>query len=300
MNDIIDFDELKAAHLLPSPKGVVLKVMRLCQNEQVSLQELAKFIQGDPVMAGRIINMANAVNPNKNRLIASVTTDSLILVGVQSVRQLVLAISLAMSYKNGTCKAFDYGQFWSRSVAMGCAAQALAECVRIAPVAEMFACGLLAGIGRLGLASARPVAYSILLENFAGCTAKQVHAAEMEKFGIDHCSLSALMMKDWGIPVLFRDAVLFHEMPEKSLAEPASRQYRLTLFMQMAAKIADLCITPEPVTDELVLPVLEFGERLGIAHEQVLEAIARMSLEWQNWGEILQVETRSIIFPPPK
>jgi HD-like signal output (HDOD) protein len=273
--------------------------MRLCQNEQVSLKELAKFIQGDPVMAGRIINMANAVNPNKNRLIASVTTDSLILVGVHSVRQLVLAISLAMSYKTGTCKAFDYGQFWSRSVAMGCAAQALAEGVRIAPVAELFACGLLAGIGRLGLASARPVAYSALLENLAGCTEEQRRAAEMEKFGVDHCSLSALMMKDWSIPVLFRDAVLYHEMPEKSPAEPASRQYRLTLFMQMAAQIADLCIAPEPTEEYLVSPVLALGERLGMARDEVFATITRMSVEWQNWGEILQVNTRTIIFPPP-
>ena len=35
--------------------------------------------------AGRIIKLANYINPNKNRPIASVTVDTLILIGIQAV-----------------------------------------------------------------------------------------------------------------------------------------------------------------------------------------------------------------------
>jgi hypothetical protein len=36
-----------------------------------------------------------------------------------------------------------------------------------------------------------------------------------------------------------------------------------------------------------------------MARDEVFATITRMSVEWQNWGEILQVNTRTIIFPPP-
>lgn len=68
MNDKMDFADIKASGSLPSPKGVMLAVMRLCQREQVSLQELAHAIQADPVLAGRIIKVANVANPNTSGL----------------------------------------------------------------------------------------------------------------------------------------------------------------------------------------------------------------------------------------
>lgn len=64
MSEVIDFNERKASNVLPSPKGMRLKVMRLCQNEQISLLELAKQIQAEPVMAARMIKIANVTNAN--------------------------------------------------------------------------------------------------------------------------------------------------------------------------------------------------------------------------------------------
>lgn len=294
MSEIIDFSELKASNVLPSPKGVRLKVMRLCQNEQVSLPELAKQIQTDPVMAGRIIKIANVTNVHRPRPIASVTTDVLILVGVQAVRQIVLGISLVTSYQNGGCKGFDYAQFWSRSVAMACAAQALTGCIRIAPVAEMFTCGLLAGIGRLGLASARPDAYSRLLEQYHDQPLADMTHAEAQLFGFNHLSLAAAMMNDWNIPRLFSDAVLFHEAPQASGFAQDSRQQRLVRILQMAARVADICVAADDERERLIPSLLAFGTAVGIEPEQVATVVSKTSSDWAEWGEVLHVQTRPL------
>lgn len=296
MSEAIDYNVLKATDVLPSPKGVMLNVMRLCQREQVSLQDLAKQIQADPVLAGRIIKMANYIVASGTRPIASVTTEVLILVGVHAVRQVALGISLVGTYKNGACRAFDYSRFWSRSVAMACAAQALTGCIRIAPASEMFTCGLLAGIGQLGLASARPQAYSDLLERHAGQPLAELTAAETLLFEYNHLSLAAAMMNDWNIPRLFSDAVLFHEDPQASGFEAGSRKMQLTQMLQLASCIADLCIAPEEYWESMIAPLFELGLALGIDSDRLAALVAQTSIEWQEWGVVLQVQTHDL--PP--
>lgn len=46
-------------------------------------------------------------------------------VGIQSVRQVVLAFSLVSGNRHGQCPGFDYDVFWSRSAATGVATQLL-------------------------------------------------------------------------------------------------------------------------------------------------------------------------------
>lgn len=291
---MIDFHELKTTSKLPSPKGVMLNVIRLCQREQVALPELARQIQADPVLAGRIIKIANVLNPVKSRQIASVTNDVLLLVGVHSVRQLALGISLVTSYQSGACTGFSYGQFWSRSLAMACAAQALAERVRIAPVAEMFTCGLLAGIGRLCLAMVRPDAYSGLLAGQAAGTPAELDQAEVQLFGISHVGLAALMMADWSIPRLFSDAVRFHETPQRSGFADGSRQQRLVQLLHAAARIADLCIADDAQREVDLVPLLDSAAQLGMDRAALAAAINQTSREWSDSGAMLQVMTRPL------
>ncbi|MCE9633873.1 MAG: HDOD domain-containing protein, partial [Methylophilales bacterium] len=142
MSDLLDFAELKASGLLPSPKGVALMVMQLCQKEEVSLSEVSQIIRGDPVLAGRVIKIANAINPNKRRPIASVSAETVIIIGTNTVQQIVLGFSLINAKPQHLCKNFDYENFWSHSIATASAAQALGETTRIAPSTEMFTCGL--------------------------------------------------------------------------------------------------------------------------------------------------------------
>lgn len=294
MSNKLDFAELKASGALPSPKGVALAVMQLCQCENVSLPELARTIQADPVLAGRIIKIANVANPNKSRPIASVTTDTLILVGIHAIRQVVLGFSLVSSYQEGTCKAFDYPNYWARSVAMASAAQAIGAAIRIAPPAEIFTCGLLCGVGQLGLATARPEAYSALLESHSGKPADDLVAAERELFDLDHRLLSAEMMADWGIPKLFIDAISFHENPETSGFAEGSRQRKLSYSLQLAALLADIFLATEDARDAMLPRLFNLGIALGIGPVQLVDIANQTAREWSEWGRLLNIKTSTM------
>lgn len=290
----LSFDELKASGELPSPKGVALAVMELFKQENLALPELAHTILADPALTGRIIKMANSINPNRNRPIASVNVDTLILIGIQATRQAVLALSLAMSYRKGKCKGFDYQNFWSHSLAMACVAQAVGAMVRTAPLAEMFICGLLAEVGQLGFAAARPDEYSALLGQYAGKPLEEQLQAESELFGMNHNELSAAMMADWGMPRLFIDAVSFCHDPEASGFAQGSRNLNLILALQLAARLADFFTAPDNVRAAMSPCIFEIGAALGLDAGHVAAVANHAAQDWLEWGGLLNIRMPAV------
>lgn len=116
------FEALKASGNLPSPKGIALQVIRLTQKDDVTNQEIAHAIKADPSLSGRVIKIANALVAYQTRPIASVA-DAVTMLGLNSVRQLVLSLSLVEGNRDGACKKFDYQNFWRHSLLTAIAAQ---------------------------------------------------------------------------------------------------------------------------------------------------------------------------------
>ena len=65
-------DSLKISGALPSPKGVALALLDLCQREDATTTDIARIVQTDPALSGRLIRQANWL-AQRGRSIASVT-----------------------------------------------------------------------------------------------------------------------------------------------------------------------------------------------------------------------------------
>lgn len=284
------FRELQDSEVLPAPSGVRLNIMQMCQQEDISLPELVAQVQGDPVLAGRLIQIANIPNVNKGRMVASVNIELLLLIGLHAVRQMALAISLTESARRGDCKEFDYDAFWSRSTAMACAGQALGEMLQVAPPAEMFTNGLLAGIGRLGLASARPKRYGEVLH--AKPQGQQLLEQERAAFGFDHLDLAAAMMEDWHFPKLFCTAVLHHENPGASGLDEGDRQQMLARVLELAGCVADVCVSDAATRSRLLPRLLQLAAGFSLPLSSVEYICSRVSWDWSDWGKLLRIPTQ--------
>lgn len=288
MREVIDFNELKVSGTLPSPKGVALKVIQLCQDENLSLREMAQTIQGDPALAGRVIRIANYANPNRSRPIASVTTDTLILIGIHAVRQVVLGLSLVGNYRDGRCKLFDYERFWSHSVAVGSAAQVITSAIQVAAPAEMFNCGLVSGVGQLALVTVRPEAYCEMLSSLPDDTHEALYEAQRHHFGLTQRDMTTLMLQDWGIPKLFIDALYYHEDPLASGYAGNSRPLRITCTLQLASLMARACMDTN-IDEELISRINTFGAHLQIEPDQLEVMIEQTKVEWKDWCNVLDI-----------
>jgi HD-like signal output (HDOD) protein len=285
----LNFSELKRSGTLPSPSGVGLAVMRLCQGDDLSFDELSRVIRGDPVLAGHLIRTGNLMRPLNARPLASVNIDLLLLVGIEQVRQMAMGFSLVQSYREGSCSAFDYAGFWSGAVGMASLTQALGSRVKLAPIAELFTCGLLCNIGQLGLVSVRPASYLKLLEKYGGRPVTELAAAERDAFGIDHAGLSAAMMEDWRMPQVFCQAIAHHENPAAGNMVAGSRPQNLCRLFGLVAQIAATCLA-DPARRQTAWHSLTMqAEGLGIGAGALEDAILSAVVEWRNWLRILQV-----------
>jgi diguanylate cyclase (GGDEF)-like protein len=294
MLDIDQFLELKASGNLPSPKGSALKVMELCQRDNISLPEIIHALHVDPAMVGRILKLANSAAFGRSRSVVALSPDVLMSIGIQSVRQVVLAFSLVSGNRRGQCPGFDYDLFWSRSAATGVATQLVGAAMQAAPPAELFTLGLLANVGRLALAALQPKRYGELLAQAGGQFATALTTLEKEAFGHTHLDVAAAMMRDWGLPKLFTDAVLSHETPEPANFGLESRSARLTHCLHLGAKLADLCFIPQAERGVEYVKLLPLARNLGIENDNLATLGDQMLREWADWSALLQLTVHEV------
>jgi diguanylate cyclase (GGDEF)-like protein len=284
------FKELKATGQLPSPKGVALALLNLMQQDDVTIKDIARVVQTDPALSGRLIKFANSLNFNPRRPIASIP-EAVMVVGLPMVRQLVLGFSVLSSHRNGQCDAFNYQEFWSSSLATAIANQALSAQAKTSSE-ETFTCGLLSGIGRLTLATLFPEKYAEVL-NTAASPDELLHL-EHEQFDTDHNELSAALLKEWGFPAILIETICHHEQPEKGDFQAGSRAYTLVHSLHLSRSLANLCVADESSRRALLPGLYVLGARLGIDAEALMTLSDHVVREWQQWGKILDVPTQEL------
>ncbi|OYY93316.1 MAG: hypothetical protein B7Y41_11065 [Hydrogenophilales bacterium 28-61-23] len=284
----VRFETLKAGGMLPSPQGVALAVLELTQKHDANIQSLTHLVQTDPAMSGRILRYANAVHGGSLRHIASLP-HAIVFLGLFRVRQIALGFSLIDHYRSGACAAFDYLGYWTASLATGITAQqvsAQAQC----PPDESFTCGLLSGIGRLALATAFPNEYGgILRENLPELALRD---AETSNFGLDHATLSAELLQDWGLPEIFYQAVRYHELPTEAPFGAGSRVQTLTSALHFSAKVGSLLNLDAAQRWERVPSLYHAAAQIGLEDHQVPPLVESVVGQWQDWGRELHLPTR--------
>ena len=131
-----------SAELLPTPNGVALAIMEAWENENTTLQQIAKLVQMDPSLSGRILKLANSAITGR-RPVASVP-EAIVRVGMQTVGQLAVAFSLIGNETPTHCAEFNHQKYWTRCLLMAVLSRGLAKATQVAPPDDIFACGLLA------------------------------------------------------------------------------------------------------------------------------------------------------------
>ena len=286
------FKELKATGQLPSPKGVALALLNVMQQDDVTIQDIARIVLADPALSGRLIKFANSPSFSSRRLVASVS-EAIMVIGLPMVRHLVLGFSVLSSSREGQCLAFNYQEFWSRSLAMGIANQALSARMK-GQGDESFTCGLLSGVGRLALATLFPEKYSEILGAVKSSSQDELLHLEYEQFDTDHNELTAALLKEWGFPAVFIETVYHQEYPEKADFDPGSRAYTLVHSLHFSSSLADLCIADENSRRSLLPGLYVLAARLGIDAEALTALSDEVISEWQQWGQVLEVHTQKL------
>jgi diguanylate cyclase (GGDEF)-like protein len=293
--DQVRFDELKAANQLPSPTGVALAIVRLMRQDGTTIHEIARVLQTDPALTGRILKMANSVGMGTARPIAAVQ-EAVVRMGTRLVRQLALGFSVLSNSRTGVCKEFDYAAFWSRSLAAAVASQAVSRRFKRIAADEAFTCGLLSGIGSLGLASIYPEEYSEILRSCRNDSTDELIKKERLRFATDQTELGAALLHDWGLPEVCVEAVRNYRQLDTSGLHESSRTFAICAVLKLAEQLAAICVADDSNREQLLGDLFESAERLSIAKSDLIPLCDEVVKEWREWGATLEVSTCDV--PP--
>ena len=292
MSSLPVLDELRMSGVLPSPKGVALAVMELCQSDTATLEDVARVVMTDPALSGKLIRQSNAASMG-GRPVVSVL-EAVRRLGLGPVKQLTLGFSLVDQYGEGTCGNFDYQAFWSHSLLTGLAMQSLARSNGMGPPDDLFACGLFSGIGRLALATAYPDAYGEILAATDRRDSLMLAAAERQRLQIDHNQLAAAMLADWGFPAALIDPVQHHEEIESSHFQVGSRGHQIYESLRLSVCIADLGQVDEAARHALLPDLMRVAGRVGLDEDELGALLDPLIEQWHEWGELLNVPTHQL------
>ena len=287
------FDELKLTGNLPSPSGVGMAILRLTQDDDFKAEDLARTIQSDPALTGRVVKMSNSVSAGGVIQITGVP-EAVVRLGIRTVRNIALGFSLVSSYRKGVCASFDFGRFWSGSLARAIAAQTLARATKMTDPAEAYICALLAGIGRLALASVHPRPYAELLDRCGGFTEVALAQAEKDVFGIDHFEVAEALLEDWKLPQAHGKAIMAFAGPPSDDIDLGKVGSALRDLLRVVTPIAEMLVAEEEDRPGL-RKTLESSRKMIKMDVNTFNSLGDAVVsEWQEWGTVLSVPTNTI------
>lgn len=206
----------EAIHSLPPLPYLVEEILLATVDDTVELASVAEKIALEPVIAARVVAIANSAFCVGTRPIHSIE-GAIARLGLNRVRMLTVSITLAHRFDASRCPGFRADEYWYQSVATaGCTAHVSRACTGRSMDAAYLA-GLLHNIGLLLLACTFPVEMSAILEELNAAPAGLLTKLTRERLGIDHHKAGQLLLTEWGVPADVVAAVACTTTPARGL-----------------------------------------------------------------------------------
>lgn len=196
-------DRIERCSSLPTLPAVALRVIELCQEEQLDLNQIASAIANDPALSVKLMRTANSPIFALRREVTSIP-NAVSLLGVNAVRTLVLSFSLSKVCQTGGRAGLS--DYWRRSLLSALAARELCQGGLVGMREEAFLCALLQDIGMLAMAQALGRPYTKVLEEARRDHDKLI-ALECEQFGGDHATVGKWLLNRWRVPAFLAEVV---------------------------------------------------------------------------------------------
>jgi len=198
---------------LPSLPSLYLEIVRMLSSDEPSMKEIGEVVGQDLGMSAKILQLVNSAFFGLPRHISDLT-DAVFLLGVDTIKALVLAIRVFSQFDQNQLKRLKIEYIWPHSLAVG----RLARMISLAAGTSKHTAdqALLAGnmhdLGKIVLAVNQPEKYKIFVE-MAETDSQDRLTLEKELFDASHPEIGAYLLGLWGLPDPIIEAVAHHHQP---------------------------------------------------------------------------------------
>ena len=202
---------LKRVYELPSIPKVVQELIQHFSSTTANAETISKNIQSDPVIAAKVLRLANSVRYGAGRKVASLDS-AVVLLGVDTLKTLVIASGVTGTMKN--IPGLDMREFWRNSFMVANLCKIIAKNSEDCDKEVAFTCGMLHNIGI-------PLMHLVETETMNAIKADVESGterikAEQSRLGYDNNEVGSRLAKIWNFPDLIVDALAKQTTPMKS------------------------------------------------------------------------------------
>ncbi|MGB5325220.1 MAG: HDOD domain-containing protein [Pseudomonadales bacterium] len=197
-------DQILSSDSLPALPDSAQRLLELSNDADLYPAKLQSVLGNDPVLAARILQVANSAMFARQSKIGDLR-GALALLGVRLALNISMGIAIVDGLRASETGTFNYELYWRKSVLGAIAANELYGTLQVSARGELFLAALLQDIGSLALLGAVGEKY----ERLAAATRNHLDLVEFERraFGIDHAGIGAALAEHWQLPASTCDAI---------------------------------------------------------------------------------------------
>jgi putative nucleotidyltransferase with HDIG domain len=209
-------DAIKKNQDLASLPHVAGRVLKLIQNKNAELNEIAKLIEADPILTMKLLRVANSPIFATRNEIRSIQ-HALMLLGMKRISNIVLSVSIYSKFFINAHKdaAILMERFFQHSYLTGMTSKTLTQILRKNFEDNEFVGGLLHDIGKMAMLQVHPKEYSLVRQLISQEGLNEL-AAEKEVFNENHIEVGLQMAHLWKLPEEIHRIIAFYKFPAQN------------------------------------------------------------------------------------
>ena len=276
-------DRLKTLRTLSTVSSSLERVLAAVTDASVNINEVSQTISRDPVLAARVLRLANSSYFSATGNVATLS-QAIMLIGLREVAMLVATTSIASNFAIQT-GALHRSELWLHSCAVAEAARLVASAADVHP-GQAHIAGLLHDLGKVALEEAFPSRYRDVVQKSRRQNVPLV-LVEREVLGVDHAWAGAFLFERWRLPSAVVEAVSTHHRGRPTHSALANT----VLLANQLADYVGLCDPSGAILDDTE-PAPDLCSALGLSVTIAKDIAGNLELRRQAI-EILHRESLS-------
>jgi HD-like signal output (HDOD) protein len=267
-----------------APDPVAVRILEVLRNGRAPIQSLADVITTDPLLAVRVLTLANLATGQRQRI--DTVSHAINLMGLDALKSLTLGLTTfpLHSIQSKTDSSDSDGaapitlrDLWEHSIGCATIAARIAKHVEHVSPNQAFVAGFLHDVGRL-------LMYRCSREGFytaiTVATAKRIPLSEAETLavGMNHVTLGEMWAGRSELAHGFQQVIRYHHEPPCMLPESMDMELRTTIAV---VQLADLVCGSR---------AMGWGGDVGIVPSELWEALHLREESWSGQFETIKQE----------
>jgi two-component system, cell cycle response regulator len=229
-------NKVKQCPNLPSLPAIAMQVLDLAQKADVDIAEIARIISKDPALSSKILRTVNSSFYGRSQNVSTIS-HALVILGLQSVKTLVLGFSLVTNLAKNKSKGFKHILYWKRSIYAATASRIICAKINLVQQEEAFLATLLKDIGMMVLDIVLGEQYGDICSRAA--THEDLVAIEQQELEMTHADVGGILADTWKLPPLLATPIRAHHNPDV-VADPTLK--KMAQLVSLSGRCADVFV----------------------------------------------------------